>query len=158
MMPLVLLALIPANIVVLDSKDFPKEAQVRAVTATVRVLNITQGDEGRGVILKLSRPLFYVLTDNHAVDGGSGWRYYDLHCQHHPKGAAIYRTAEGALTLFGGSVRALLSDPAAAAEFRVDEPVPVVKTAAVKADPADDPLELELTGCEQTKLNVSGHK
>jgi hypothetical protein len=39
MLTLALLALVPGDIDALDSRDFPKEAQVKAVTATVRVAN-----------------------------------------------------------------------------------------------------------------------
>jgi S1-C subfamily serine protease len=94
MLSLVLLALVPADIDVLDSKDFPKEAQVRAVTATVRVTNVTQGTAGSGVLLKRNGPLVYVLTAQHVVDGAKRLEVATFSAASYPKEAATYRTAE----------------------------------------------------------------
>ncbi len=94
MIPLALLLLLPAEIGILDSKDFPKEAQLRAVTATVRVVNLTKGDEGSGVLLKRNGPIVYVLTANHIVDGAKRVEVSTFSAGSHPKTAAVYRMAE----------------------------------------------------------------
>jgi S1-C subfamily serine protease len=94
MIPLALLLLVPGDIDVLDSKDFPKEAQVRAVTATVRVVNTAKGTEGSGVLLKRNGPLVYVLTASHVVDGAKRLEVTTYSADSHPRPAAVYRTAE----------------------------------------------------------------
>jgi S1-C subfamily serine protease len=68
-LPRALLLLVPGDIDTVDSQDFPGEAQVQAVTATVRVGNLSRDVEGSGVLLKRNGPLVYVLTANHVVDG-----------------------------------------------------------------------------------------
>jgi hypothetical protein len=92
--PLALLLLVPADIDILDSKDFPKEAQVRAVTATVRIANKAGGAEGSGVLLKRTGAVVYVLTANHVVDGAKRVDVTTFSAESHPKGAAVYRGAE----------------------------------------------------------------
>jgi S1-C subfamily serine protease len=94
MISLALLLLIPGDIDVLDSKDFPKEAQVRAVTATVRVVNAAKNAEGSGVLLKRNGPLVYVLTAGHVVEGAKRVEVTTFSADSHPKAAAVYRTAE----------------------------------------------------------------
>jgi len=94
MIPLALLLLIPAEIDVLESKDFSKAAQVRAVTATVRVVNGTKGFEGSGVLLKRNGPIVYVLTAHHVVDGAKRLEVSTFSADSHPKAASVYRTAE----------------------------------------------------------------
>ena len=69
MIALALLLLVPGDVDVIDSKDFPKEAQVRALTAVVRVVNSTGDITGSGVLLRRSGPVVYVLTAAHVVSG-----------------------------------------------------------------------------------------
>jgi S1-C subfamily serine protease len=90
----VLLALVPADIDVLDSRDFPKEAQVKAVTATVRVANAAKGFEGSGALVHKSGPFLYVLTAAHVVAGAKKVEVATFSADSHPKPAKVYREVE----------------------------------------------------------------
>ena len=94
MLTLALLALVPADIDVLDSKDFPKEAQVKAVTATVRVVNAAKGSEGSGALVHKGGPFLYVLTAAHVVAGAKKVEVATFTADSHPKPAKVYREAE----------------------------------------------------------------
>src|SRR5262245_10760542 len=94
MIPLITLLLIPGEIEIIDSKDFPKEAQVRAVTATVRIVNSTKSADGTGVLLKKTGPFVYILTANHVVAGGKRFEVSTYTAQSHPNVDSVYRTAE----------------------------------------------------------------
>jgi serine protease Do len=90
MITLMVLLLVPADIDVVDSRDFPKETQVRAVTGTVRVVNGAKA-EGSGVLLKRNGPLVYVLTANHVVDGAKRVEVSTYSAATHPRPAGTYR-------------------------------------------------------------------
>jgi S1-C subfamily serine protease len=90
MMPLALLLLITGDIEVLESRDFAKNVQVRATTATVRVVNGAKA-EGSGALLKRNGPLVYVLTANHVVDGAKRVEVSTYSTASHPRPAATYR-------------------------------------------------------------------
>ena len=94
MFTLVLLALVPGDVDVLDSKDFPKETQVKALTATVRVVNGAKGGEGSGALVHKSGPFLYVLTAAHVVAGAKKVEVVTFTTASHPKAAAVYRGAE----------------------------------------------------------------
>jgi S1-C subfamily serine protease len=87
---LTLLLLVPAELDTFDSKDFPKEAQIRAVTATVRVVNAAKG-EGSGVLVGRNGPLVYVLTAVHVVAEAKRVEVNTYSARSHPKPAAVYR-------------------------------------------------------------------
>jgi S1-C subfamily serine protease len=91
---LALLALVPGDIDALDSKDFPREAQVKAVTATVRVVNGAKGVEGSGALVRKSGPFLYVLTAAHVVAGAKKVEVATFSAASHPKPATVYREAE----------------------------------------------------------------
>ena len=67
---------------------------MRAVTATVRVVNVTQSSEGSGVLLKHAGPLVYILTANHVVNGAKQVEVATFTADSHPKAAAVYRKVE----------------------------------------------------------------
>jgi hypothetical protein len=94
MIALALLLWIPADLEILDSKEFPKDSQVRAFTATVRIYNVTKEVAGSGVLLKRNGPLVYVLTANHVVDGAKRLEVSTFTAESHPKAAAVYRTTD----------------------------------------------------------------
>jgi S1-C subfamily serine protease len=94
MLALALLLSVPAEIQALDSKEFTKEAQVRAVTATVRVYNATKEVGGSGVLVGRNGPLVYVLTANHVVDGTKRLEVSTYTADSHPRAAAVYKGAE----------------------------------------------------------------
>ncbi|HEX5269842.1 MAG TPA: serine protease [Gemmataceae bacterium] len=94
MLTLALLALVPADIEALDSKEFSKEAQARAVVATVRVGNAAAGSTGSGVLLKRQGPFVYVLTANHVVAGAKRVEVSTFTADSYPRAAAVYPKAE----------------------------------------------------------------
>src|SRR5262249_48075855 len=91
---LALLALVPGDIDVLDSKEFSKEAQVKAVTATVRVGNAAKGFEGSGAVIHKSGPFLYVLTAAHVVAGAKQVEVVTFSPASHPGPTKVYREAE----------------------------------------------------------------
>jgi S1-C subfamily serine protease len=60
-----LLLLIPGQAV--EAKDYPKAMQMKALAATVRIVNRSNQSEGTGVILGRDRKGIYILTANHLV-------------------------------------------------------------------------------------------
>jgi S1-C subfamily serine protease len=50
-----------------EAKAFPKDVQENARLATVRILNITQGGYGSGVIVMDHKGVYYILTARHVV-------------------------------------------------------------------------------------------
>ncbi len=91
---LALLALVPGDIDTLDSKEFSKEAQVKAVTATVRVANSAKAAEGSGAVVHKDRAFLYVLTAAHVVDGVKKADVSTFTADSYPKAAKVYRDAE----------------------------------------------------------------
>jgi S1-C subfamily serine protease len=89
-----LLLLVPGDIDILDSKDFPKEFQVKAVTGTVRVTNATKDGVGSGAAVKKSGAFVYVLTAAHVVEGAKQIEVATFTAASHPKPATVYRAAE----------------------------------------------------------------
>jgi S1-C subfamily serine protease len=61
-----LLLLLPAQVV--ETKDFPKSLQMRAVAATVRIANRSERTEGTGVIIGDKDGAIYILTAAHLAD------------------------------------------------------------------------------------------
>jgi S1-C subfamily serine protease len=94
MIALALLLLVPGDFDVLESKDFPKDAQVRALTAGVRVVNTTGDVTGSGVLLKRSGPVVYVLTAAHVVAGAKKLEVATFSADSYPKPAAVYGSVE----------------------------------------------------------------
>jgi S1-C subfamily serine protease len=68
MLALLLIATLADPIEVVESAEFPAEAQRSAVTATVRIKNASRGSEGSGVIVGNNQGVVYVLTASHVVD------------------------------------------------------------------------------------------
>jgi S1-C subfamily serine protease len=67
MLALAFLSLTAADVKTIDSREFPPALQVRAITATVRVVNPTNRGEGTGVLIKRERAFLYILTANHLL-------------------------------------------------------------------------------------------
>jgi S1-C subfamily serine protease len=94
MIALALVLLVPGDIDALDSKEFPKEAQVKALTASVRVVNSTGDVTGSGVLLRRSGPVVYVLTAAHVVAGAKKVEVATFSAESYPKAAGVYRSVE----------------------------------------------------------------
>ena len=91
---LALLALVPGDIDVLESKDFSKEAQLKAVRATVRVSNVSKDTTGSGAFIKKSGPFVYILAAAHVVEGAKKIEVATYTAASYPRPATVYRTAE----------------------------------------------------------------
>jgi S1-C subfamily serine protease len=94
MLVLPLLLLLPGQIETVRSDDFTKEQQVAAVTATVRLLNLSQGTTGSGAIIGKSGPFLYILTANHVVAKADRLEVHVFTAESYPKPAEVYRGAE----------------------------------------------------------------
>ena len=88
------LALVPGAIETVDSPDFPKAAQEAAVTATVRVKNLTKGNGGTGAVVGRSGPFVYVLTANHVVAGTERVEVATFSARSYPKPETVSASAE----------------------------------------------------------------
>ncbi len=88
-----LLCLSAAQVPTLESKDFTKPVQQAAVTATVRVANVSAGSDGSGVLLHREGPYAYVLTANHVVDKAKQLNIYVFSAASYPKEAKVYKGA-----------------------------------------------------------------
>jgi S1-C subfamily serine protease len=87
----VLLCLLPAQVPAVESKDFSKEVQQTAVTATVRIANVTEGADGSGVLLRHEGPHAYVLTANHVVGKAKQLRVHVFTAGSYPREAKTYQ-------------------------------------------------------------------
>ena len=94
MLALVMLVLTPGQIETVPSKDFPKELQVSAVAATVRLKNVTKGTNGSGVIIYRERSFAYILTAHHVVNGATDLEIHTFSADSYPRTAAVYRNAQ----------------------------------------------------------------
>ena len=83
-----------AQVPAIESADFSKERQVHAVTATVRIRNLTLNREGSGVLVGKSGPFVYVLTPQHLVQGGDRLEIATFSKESYPKPINLYRAAE----------------------------------------------------------------
>jgi hypothetical protein len=91
---LLLLLAAPGEIKVADSKDFPAEAQVAAVVATVRVKNAALNAEGSGVIVGRSGPVVYILTAAHNVEKADRLQVSTFSKDSYPRPENVYAAAE----------------------------------------------------------------
>ncbi len=77
-------------------EPFPKEVREKALAATVRLVNVDQGSEGTGVIIKHDRGEVYILTANHVVANVKNLELYVRGTEGKP---VVYRSAR----VLGGS-------------------------------------------------------
>jgi hypothetical protein len=90
---LLLLLAVPGEIPVADSEDFPAEAQVAAVAATVRVSNPALSAEGTGVVVGRSGPVVYILTAAHNVEKAERLGVATFSKASYPKPENVYDAA-----------------------------------------------------------------
>lgn len=63
-----LLATLPGGFPIVVSAEFPVDLQYRALASTVRIVNLSSGYRGSGVVLRSDRGINYILTAEHVVD------------------------------------------------------------------------------------------
>jgi S1-C subfamily serine protease len=91
MLALAFLGLTAADVKTIDSKDFPAALQVRALTATVRVVNPLDRGEGTGVLIKRERAFLYVLTANHLIGKAKRMEVQTFSAASYPRKDKVYR-------------------------------------------------------------------
>jgi S1-C subfamily serine protease len=94
MIALAALCLLPGQLPTLDSQDFARDVQQKAVTATVRVVNATEAMDGSGVLLRQEGPFTYVLTANHLVGKANQVEVSIFTAASYPKADKVYKAAE----------------------------------------------------------------
>lgn len=92
MLSLLLVALTPAQFPVIESTEFPQPLQQTALAATVRVQNLTQRNNGSGVIIAVDGPFVYVLTAGHVVRNGERLEVETFTPETYPKATQVFRT------------------------------------------------------------------
>ncbi len=78
----------------LESEDFPKVLQERALAATVRIVNRTQRSEGSGVIIGRKEKAFYILTAGHLVERAERLQIATFSADSYPEPAKVYTKAK----------------------------------------------------------------
>ncbi|MHB1426397.1 MAG: S1 family peptidase [Gemmataceae bacterium] len=87
-----LLLLLPGQAV--ESKDFPKDLQMKAVAATVRVANRSQHTEGTGVVIGFDKEGIYVLTAAHMVLNSDRFEISTFSESSYPRALKSYEKVE----------------------------------------------------------------
>src|SRR5262249_27551976 len=77
-----------------DAKEFPKSLQMKAVAATVRILNRSERAEGTGVIVGQKDGALYVLTAAHLVREDDQLEISAFSESSYPNPAKIYTTTK----------------------------------------------------------------
>jgi hypothetical protein len=94
MLALVSLVLGWGEIETTPSRDFPKELQAAAVTATVGVRNVTTEVDGSGALVGRRGPFVYILTAHHVVDRAERVQISVYSARSYPRADKVYRSAE----------------------------------------------------------------
>lgn len=94
MIALAMLCLLPGQLPTLDNKDFAREIQEKALTATVRVANAAEGFEGSGILLRQEGPFVYILTADHLVGKAKQLDVSLFTAASFPKAEKVYKGVE----------------------------------------------------------------
>jgi S1-C subfamily serine protease len=89
-----ILLLVAGQVEVVASKSYPRELQLSAVCATVRVVNVSEGTSGSGAILGRKGAFVYILTANHLVHKADRLEVSTFVVGSYPKPKNVYRSAE----------------------------------------------------------------
>jgi len=92
LLTLAYLLLLPGQIETVDSPTFSKELQTDAVTATVRVVNLSKQTEGSGVVIGRKGSFVYILTAYHLVDRANRLEVTTFSATSYPKPWKVYRS------------------------------------------------------------------
>jgi hypothetical protein len=94
MIALAVLCLLQGQVPALDSKDFSKEIQEKAVTATVRMTHRTEDIDASGILIRQDETFVYILTANHVVGKIKQLDFGVFTAASYPKFEKIYMGAE----------------------------------------------------------------
>ena len=86
--------LLTQGIETVDSSEFPRTLQIRAMTATVRIKNTTLKTEGSGVIVGRNSSVVYILTAQHVVKDANQLEVATFSEKSYPNENKIYREAK----------------------------------------------------------------
>jgi S1-C subfamily serine protease len=134
-----------AQVPALESADFSKERQIQALTATVRIRNLTTNSEGSGILVGKSGPFVYVLSAQHLVQGGNRLEITTFSKESYPKPLNIYLAAEITAELRG------LEDLALVRIRTADSMPSFLRICSEKKVPEKVLLPLLSVGCENGK-------
>jgi S1-C subfamily serine protease len=141
MLPLLALLVTAGQFETIPSDDFPKDLQVRALTATVRIENPAQEVTGSGVVVGSEGRFLYVLTAAHVVAKAERLEVHVFAAGSYPTPEHIYDQARVVASAEGLSDLALIRVPTrdgAPASLRVCPP---------RLLPAEKELPVLTVGC-----------
>jgi S1-C subfamily serine protease len=141
---LLLLAFVPGEVETVESKEFPRAEQLKAITATVRVINPVKKTEGSGTLVGCTKALAYVLTAAHVVAGAEKVEVATFTEASHPNPSAVVRGVE----VIAVSAEADLAVLRFAAGDGLPKPVKVCPVAGV---PGPKPFSGLSAGCATGK-------
>ena len=72
---------------------FPRQLQLTALAATVRIVNSARNTTGSGVVVAVRPPFVYALTANHLVKSSNGVEVQTFTQESYPEPARIYKSA-----------------------------------------------------------------
>ncbi len=146
MAPWLIFLLVPGQQV--ESDDFPKALQMKAVTASVRIVNRTERMEASGVILGRKEGALYILTAGHLQNRPGRLSVRTYTADSYPEAARVYDKAE---------VAARAKDVRDLALLRVetDDPPPgTLPLCPERLLPAKGPFSALSVGCGGTGAPV----
>jgi S1-C subfamily serine protease len=126
-----LLLLVPVQGEAFDTDEFPKELQARALSATVRVVNVSQKLQGSGTIIRQEKGELYILTAKHFLEKAEEVEVHTFSNKSPPALDKVYGSAR--VLARGKGIRDL-----ALLRVRSDDPAPGV----LPVCPSDPKLEL----------------
>jgi S1-C subfamily serine protease len=136
------LLFLPGQIETKESPDFSKELQIRAITATVLVVNPATKSQGSGVIVGRDNVFVYVLTAHHVVKGANQLQISTFSEKSYPK---IDKVIDGA------RVKAKFDDIRDLALVRManDKTLEVLPICPASEIPKKEGFQALATGCSQ---------
>lgn len=150
MLAVAFLMLLPGEIETIASPDFSKPLQVSAVTATVRIVNVSRGTKGSGAIIRSSGPFVYVLTARHVVDKAERLEVHVFSAASYPKPENVYRSAEVIARMKGLSDLALV-------RFSTSDRMPgTVRVCPAGAVPKEKSFPVLTAGCDDGNSPTCG--
>lgn len=77
-----------------ESEDFAKELQRKAVAATVRIVSVANKHEGSGVVVGQGGGFVYILTAQHLIGRADKLEVHVYSQDSYPKPASVYRSVK----------------------------------------------------------------
>lgn len=131
-----------------EAKDFPKEFQLHAVAATVRIANRTERTVGTGVIVGRKDGAIYILTAAHLIPSAANRLEISTFDEKtYPRPVKTYDTTEVVLRTRGGDIRDV-----ALIRITTEDSVPALMPfCPLKRLPSEGSFEALSVGCGSAK-------